>query len=338
MKILFISTYFVPYLSGLTVYGYRLMSYFTRRGHTVTVMTFRHEKTLAEYEVIGSISIRRLNYFAKISKGFISLFLPFQIWRDVRNTDIVFLNEPTFEGIVPAILGRILGKKIISLYLCTVNLGEGFVYRVISFFLNVSVYIQLFLSSVVVATSEDYAQYDNLLKHFKKKSVFIMPLVETYPTDGDFYDMLLTRKRQHIWLGFCGRIAREKGIEYAVGASQYMRTPTVFVFVGPYGEDVAGEEEYFEKIKKMLVAQNIPHIFLGKLTDDQLGAFYCAIDVLVMCSINSTEAFGMVQAEAMLAGTPVVASNMPGVRVPIGLTGMGYLARPRDPQIGRAHV
>ena len=38
----------------------------------------------------------------------------------------------------------------------------------------------------------------------------------------------------------------------------------------------------------------------------------------------------MVQVEAMLCGVPVVASNLPGVRVPIQRTGMGKIVPPKD--------
>ena len=54
-----------------------------------------------------------------------------------------------------------------------------------------------------------------------------------------------------------------------------------------------------------------------------MGSFYTCIDVLVVPSINSTEAFGLVQVEAMMMGVPVVASDLPGVRVPVQKQGWG---------------
>jgi glycosyltransferase involved in cell wall biosynthesis len=38
----------------------------------------------------------------------------------------------------------------------------------------------------------------------------------------------------------------------------------------------------------------------------------------------------MVQVEAMYAGVPVIASDIPGVRVPVMATGMGRLVPPQD--------
>ena len=52
--------------------------------------------------------------------------------------------------------------------------------------------------------------------------------------------------------------------------------------------------------------------------------------MLVLPSINSTESFGLCQVEAMLCGVPSVASNLPGVRQPVRLTGMGEIAQIAD--------
>jgi glycosyltransferase involved in cell wall biosynthesis len=45
--------------------------------------------------------------------------------------------------------------------------------------------------------------------------------------------------------------------------------------------------------------------------------------MVVVPSLNSTETFGLVQVEAMLCGTPSIASALPGVRQPVIQSGMG---------------
>jgi glycosyltransferase involved in cell wall biosynthesis len=46
--------------------------------------------------------------------------------------------------------------------------------------------------------------------------------------------------------------------------------------------------------------------------------------------VNAFEAFGIVQAVAMLAGVPVLSSDIPGVRQPVMQTGFGTLVPPAD--------
>jgi len=69
------------------------------------------------------------------------------------------------------------------------------------------------------------------------------------------------------------------------------------------------------------------------LDPSSMAAFYPNLDVLVVPSLNSTEAFGLVQIEAMLNGVPCIASNLPGVRQPILTTGMGIVT-----PIGDSHA
>jgi glycosyltransferase involved in cell wall biosynthesis len=85
-----------------------------------------------------------------------------------------------------------------------------------------------------------------------------------------------------------------------------------------------GEESYYQRLMPMIQELGAEHWeFLGVLSQDEMPAFYAACDVLVVPSLNSTESFGLVQVEAMLCGTPSIASNLPGVRQPPRMTGMG---------------
>jgi len=54
--------------------------------------------------------------------------------------------------------------------------------------------------------------------------------------------------------------------------------------------------------------------------------------VLTVCSLNSTESFGLVQIEAMRHNVPVAACALPGVRQPVTMTGMGEITPVGDDQ------
>lgn len=66
------------------------------------------------------------------------------------------------------------------------------------------------------------------------------------------------------------------------------------------------------------------------LSDDDFMRFFAACDLLVFSSLNATESFGIVQIEALSQGTPVVASDLPGVRQPVLQTGIGRIVPVRN--------
>ncbi|MCX6798270.1 MAG: glycosyltransferase family 4 protein [Candidatus Falkowbacteria bacterium] len=68
--------------------------------------------------------------------------------------------------------------------------------------------------------------------------------------------------------------------------------------------------------------------FCGKLGGEELIKTFQSADVLVLPSINRNEAFGLVLIEAMACGTPVIASNLPGVRSVFTDGQEGFLIEP----------
>lgn len=70
--------------------------------------------------------------------------------------------------------------------------------------------------------------------------------------------------------------------------------------------------------------------FLGNVSDDKLPEVYQSADLLVLPSIDRSEAFGLVILEAMASGLPVVASDLPGVRTVVRRGETGWLVRSND--------
>jgi glycosyltransferase involved in cell wall biosynthesis len=99
--------------------------------------------------------------------------------------------------------------------------------------------------------------------------------------------------------------------------------------VGQY-QNVMGEEDYANRLQPMIRALGDHWTFLGILPPAELSAFYRQCELTVLPSTNSTESFGIVQVESMSCGTPVAASDLPGVRQPVKMTGMGVVVPPAN--------
>ncbi len=327
-NVLFFSPYFYPYISGITQYPYRLFSGNYLNCKT-TCLTFKHDSTLSSVEKINdSLTIKRMPFWLRISKGFISPQSLYWYWREMKKTDMVVVNLPSFEGILLVLMARLRKKPVVALLHCEVSLPSSPFNALINLVLNCGVYLQLVCVEKIIVETKDYFLSKWPYTLFFDKTFEVLPLVNMSMPDKVFEHKMkkLREKYSHI-VGFCGRVASEKGIEVLI-KSLCSFEATVLVFAGPTGGQVAGEGLYYKKIHALLKSERIPSLFLGALSPEQLSAFYETIDTLVLPSLNKTEAFGMVQVEAMLRGTPVVASNLPGVRIPLLLTKMGILTRP----------
>jgi glycosyltransferase involved in cell wall biosynthesis len=131
-------------------------------------------------------------------------------------------------------------------------------------------------------------------------------------------------------IGMAARLASEKGVEVLLQALPRIleRHPNTLVLFAGQHLDVLGEGEYRRRLSPTLdsLQQEGRWRFLGVLSPTEMAAFYPNLDLLVVPSLNSTESFGLVQIEAMMNGIPVVASDLPGVRQPVRVTGMGLVA------------
>lgn len=99
------------------------------------------------------------------------------------------------------------------------------------------------------------------------------------------------------------------------------------------GYDIIHMKEELQNEITSLNLQNEVKL-LGRVSDEDLPAYYGACDVFCMSSVLKTEAFGIVQIEAMSCGKPIVATRIPQSGVAWvneeGVSGMN--AEPGDAQ------
>lgn len=327
MKILAYSSYYKPYTSGLTVYLERVLK--NLGAAEVTVLTFKHGTALPELERSTNITTIRMPSLFKVSKGFISPQSLLYFFREVKGASAVIINLPNAEALPLALLAKLFRKPITVIYHCDVDLGSGLFSKIVKRVLDFCVSAQLKTAQNIVACP-DYIEERPFYDRLSEKITQAIPPIEVVPADDLYRSRLKEIKGEKKWIGFVGRIAREKGLEYLIDAADKLDEKSIeLVIVTP--KDTAGESSYRLKIMKKLQSVKFKYHILSDLGERELGAVYELLDVLALPSVNQTEAFGMVQAEAMLHGTPCIATDMPGVRVPIKVCGAGLIVPPADP-------
>jgi len=334
VKILVGLTYYRPHVSGLTIYVERLAKALAERGHEVTVLTSRYDRSLPREERVAGVRVVRVPVLMRVSKGVIMPSFGLIATKLVREHDVISLHLPQFDAAGLAVRGLLMRRPTVLTYHCDLHLPAGAFNRVVDRVVLVANTMAGLAADRVVAYTRDYAENSPFLRGFRSKlEVIPPPVVMRTPTPDEVAEF---RRREglegHKVIGFAARFATEKGVEYLLDALPLIRAeyPEVrVVFAGPY-ERVMGEEAYYGRLRPRIDALGDAWRFVGTLSSDQMPAFFGSCDCLVVPSINSTESFGLVQVEAMLCGTPSVASDLPGVRQPVRMTGMGRVVPVAD--------
>jgi rhamnosyl/mannosyltransferase len=102
---------------------------------------------------------------------------------------------------------------------------------------------------------------------------------------------------------FVGRLVYYKGVDVLLDAMRDCRARLALIGTGAEGDALRA------LARRLRVDDRVE--FLGDLPAEELAAWYQAADVFVLPSTHATEAFGVVQVEAMASGVPVVSTDLP---------------------------
>lgn len=333
MKILTVLTYYRPHTSGLTIYAERLAQAFVKRGHQVTVMTTQYDPSLPREEIMEGVKVIRVPVIARVSKGVLAPTFGFVATKLVLSHDVVQLHLPQFDAPGIALRARLFGKPAVLTYHCDVQLPQGFFNRIVNTVVDFQNNMAGILANHIVTYTQDYADNSPYLSKYDSKLTPILPPVLLPNSSPEavsaFAQTNLVDERKPV-IGVAARFASEKGVEVLLDAlpkilEKYPKAQVLFA--GTY-QNVMGEQAYYDRLMPRILDYEIRGHwkFLGNLDPIQMSAFYQNLDVITVPSLNSTEAFGLVQIEAMLNGVPSVPSALPGVRQPVKMHGMGVVS------------
>jgi len=329
MNILFVSSYYTPYISGLTIYAQRLAEGLVKKNNRIEVITNRHQKDLSFQEKINGVLVRRVNPLFRLSRGFVSPWLFFLFLKEIGRNQIVVLHLPMPEAFVFAPLAKIFSRKVFLIYHADLNLPTWSIFsKLIENLVFVNHSVAGLCANKIVAYSQDYANFSPFLRRFKNKVITNFPPVLMRKPD---FETAHKWKEElglsgNIIIGFAGRFAEEKGGDILIESLPFVLKSFPKAKIVFAGEINLAYEDFYRRKKDLIEKFKNHLVFLGLVPPEKMPEFFALCDVFVLPS--RAECFGMVQVEAMLCGCPVVAFNIPGGRVPLSVTGMGKLVEP----------
>lgn len=160
-------------------------------------------------------------------------------------------------------------------------------------------------STAIVGTTPVYLQQSPHLKLVQQKCIAIPIGIQSLKPGTESVRSIRARFPGKILIFACGRLVPYKGMEYLVEAAATL--PDNFHVA------IGGNGPLFRQLQTRIQELGLQErvTLLGYVPDEEMSGWFGACDVFVLPSIMKTEAFGIVQIEAMSLGKPVVTTKIP---------------------------
>jgi glycosyltransferase involved in cell wall biosynthesis len=327
MKIAHVTATFLPYYSGTGMVCYHNAIELVRRGHQVHVFTAARGPSATE--LLDGIHIHRLKPIFQIGNA---AFIP-RLEQSLMGFNLIHLHYPFFGGEAAAFTANRIHIPLVITYHNDVLLTGAMALMEMILRQTLERYV-LRSAAQLLFTSRDYAQasYIRPLLNGREDRIGELPNgVDTLKfTPGNAPSNLAEAchlspgDRLVLLVAGLDKAHYFKGVDIFLRALAKLPAGIKGVIVG----DGELRSAYMDMAQKLGLSERLT--FAGRVSDQELPDYYRLADVTVLPSITMGEAFGMVLIESMACGTPVIASNLPGVRTVVSDGQDGFLVQPMD--------
>ncbi len=322
MKIAQIVCSFPPYKGGIGNVAYRLQKELEKE-ITIETFTIKQEKQKKENQ---EKNIHYLKPVLKIGQAGVLNQLIFKL----KKFDVIILHYPFFGSTEILYLKRLLSKKqrLIILYHMDVSAFSG-LYKILSIPGKIAGKKLLKQADKIVVSSLDYiknSRIKDIYKQYPNKFLAIPFSVneKKFKANKELNNNFDKNEIKLLFVGGLDKAHYFKGVDKLISALTMVKNKNWSLNIVGSGSLL---NNFKEISKKKSLADKIN--FLGKISNEELIKEYQKADLLILPSINSNEAFGLVVIEAMACQSAIIASDLPGLRSVFN-DKCGYKVKPGD--------
>jgi glycosyltransferase involved in cell wall biosynthesis len=285
-RVLHVGKFYPPHRGGMESHLAALCTGLRDRADVEVIVASEDRRT--HHDHVDGVSVTRVATLARVAGTSISPALAGAI--RARPADIVHLHHPNPMAFAAWLASGHAGRLVVTYHSDIVQqriLARGFdplMNRVLG------------RADAIIATSPAYAASSPVLRRFASRCT-VVPLGITPQATPAAADVARVRGRfgERIILAV-GRLVYYKGLDHLVRAMKDVDGTLLVIGDGPLRRSLG----------ELAASCGVPDRvkFLGAVED--VTVYYHAADVFVLPSCARSEAFGIVQVEAMAAGTPVV--------------------------------
>lgn len=329
LRILEVNKAYYPHVGGIESLVKQYSEELGQYGAEVTALVCRDDRGGTVHDTVNSVRVTRAGslgtYFScPLSLAFIRLFR-----KMAKNADAVHINVPFPLADAALLLSGYKGKVAVSWHSDIVKQK-----KLMRFYKPFMRYL-LRRADVIFTATEGHIDGSDYLPEFRKKCR-ILPYgitPEKYLAEERvpyLTDRLTDKKSVKVF--FTGRLVYYKGADVLLKAFSMVEGCELFI---------AGTGELEGKLKEYAKAHGLEKKvhFLGFLPDNELRQAYADCDIFVLPSVAKSEAFGIVQLEAMIYGKPVINTKLPSGVPHVSIHGRtGFTVPPSSPKALAAAV
>jgi len=318
LRILHVYKDYFPVLGGIENHVKLLAEHQAAQGHEVTVLvTSPGPRTMVE--VLNGVQVIKAARLATVASTPLSLSLPWQFSR--QRPDLTHLHFPYPVGeMAHYLLGR--GRRAVLTY-------HSDVVRQANLLRFYAPLMRRLLRRVqgIIVSSPNYLESSAVLREFRYKCQVVPYGIERARFLAASAEQGLAIRARYgggPLILFVGVLRYYKGLHYLLEAMPQIPARLLIVGDGPMRGALQAQASALRLGDKV--------IFAGRVVDEELPAYYRAADVFVLPASERSEAFGLVQLEAMTSGLPVVSTELGTGTSFVNLHGeSGLVVPPKDP-------
>jgi len=323
MRILHVYKDYFPVLGGIENHIRILAEAQAARGHEVTVLVANPSRRTT-IEMLNGVRVVKAARWATLASTPIS---PAMFWQTAQQqVDVVHLHFPHPPGEVANWLLHPAKRTVISYHSDVVRQAS-----IMRFYKPLMKRV-LKRADAIIVGSPPMRNSEYLAPHQAKVQLvpYGLPL-DRFLAAPSTAELARVRSQYTIdsspqpTLLFVGRLRYYKGLDVLINALSNIPARVLIVGIGPM------LDEWQALAKATNVADKI--MWLGEVSDADLPTLYHLADLFVLPATHTSEAFALVQVEAMASSVPVVCTELGTGTSWVNVDGQtGLVVPPRDPQ------
>jgi len=319
MKIAHIVCTYPPYYGGMGNTAFQMASFLSLLENDVQVFTPQYAVEPDKQELE-----QNQDFAKRLPAPFYygnAAYMP-SIAKELDSFDLVHLHYPFFGTANLVRKWKLKNKNkplVVTYHMDTRGDGlKGFIFKMYAKFWMPKI---LAVADKILVSSFDYIEHSDAKNFFlaNKEKFLEMPFgvdIKNFSPRAKDDNLLIKNNLRSdlptlLFVGGMDSAHYFKGIDVLLKALYLLKENKIEVQTILVGDGDL-KEKYILQAKGMGL-DDITY-FVGFASNEDLPKYYNLADLLVLPSINTAEAFGVVLLEAMASGVPVIASDLPGVR------------------------